>query len=177
MNKKLIRIGRISIAALGVIAAFGAVVFVYVSIKRTDAFVVATEETIRSRIERENVLRGLARLADETASPRGELLTRVVSADDVASFIEEVERLGRQAGVSVEIGSVDIADSATADSLQVMSLSARAEGSWDRAVRFVRAIETLPFGVSITDLSLDGLEAEGTWTASVSLEVLASSHL
>lgn len=176
MNKKLIRIGRITLAALAALIAFAAVSFVYTSIKRTDAFVAGTEETIRSKIERENVLRGLTRLAEETEASREELLTHVVSVENPASFIEEVERLGRQAGVSIEIGSVDIEDSA-ANSLNSVSLSVRAEGSWDRVVRFVRATEILPYGVSVSDLSLDGLEREGTWTASLSLAVLASSRI
>lgn len=172
MNKRLRRWGRVVVASVVALGALGVWGVAYTQVRTTDSFAVAAKEKIRSESERENVLRGLARLYGETADERALLSSRIIPQDGIAMFIERIESTAKDVGVTLEIGTV-VLGPASSESLQTVTLTVHAEGSWNASLRFLRALESLPYGVRITSAAFDGLEKSGLWSDTFSVTALS----
>jgi hypothetical protein len=107
----------------------------------------------QSSAEQNHALQDLA----ESIQPEiSSLNSRIVPSDGVAAFIEMIESLARQSGLSVSISSVnDVSDPTdTSGSYQFLTLTVATVGSWSGTHRFLSLIETAPFELDLSSIGL-----------------------
>lgn len=160
------------LAGIAALSSFGAYAAVYLEIRSLNAYVASKKEELTQEEERGAILRSLARVYAETKDKRDVLQTGVVASSQTANFIAAIEDVARAGGVSFEVGSVELRG-APEDGFSEITLILRANGSWDRIIRFGRSLETLPYGTHLRAASFDSGETKGAWTASFTLDALA----
>jgi len=90
-------------------------------------------------------LQSTRHLINDTQEQRERLNKYFITADEIVSFIEQIESLGEFTGVSFELNSVDVID-ADADAL-LLKFTTR--GSWEKTYRLLALIESLPYNIDV----------------------------
>jgi hypothetical protein len=94
-----------------------------------------------------------------------------LSADDVVSFLERLEKIGQSLGSTVSVASVSNTPAVAADGSALpdrLVLSLTIKGSFEGVMKTVGAIEYGPYDISITNLTLGSSFDEKkhtVWTA------------
>ncbi len=113
----------------------------------------------------------LGTVEDKTEGLNAYLLAR--SDQDIVAFIETLESVGADTGVTLDIESPSIQERTDAqEQIEAAFLVAdlTVEGAWGSVMRAVALIETLPYSISITEFTIT--QRNEAWAASVEIEVL-----
>ena len=174
--RTLVSLGAAAVLAL---LAFTSAAFLLEAITTASVEAAKDREGIESDTKRAQESRSLSRMYADTEEKRARLRSFFVEEGGVADFIEYVESLGRKAGVTLEVRSVEVLPVAEGgESFEELALTIETRGSWSEVMSFEQALETAPYGISITTTTF---EREGDtrplWRADVSLSVLALKKL
>lgn len=127
---------------------------------------------IKLETRKEERLRSVKILMDETKSQRDKVVNLFVQPDGSVGFMEMVESLGGTAGVKLSIESVGINASKTkiGSSTESFRLSVKAEGVWANIVHLLSMLENLPFKVSFDNVVLNRTSEESNVATSKTKE-------
>lgn len=165
--------GLLLVAVLFTIAAIGCYGFLFMEIKGKNERISELVNRIDSEASEENVLRSIKTMVAETAPMREELLKFTVGKDDAVSFIELLETVGRDAGVSVDIDSVTPAEIAGGGGVEALKLSLKITGAWAKVLTFLGLLEFLPYETKVEQVSVSRSELpESPWGIHANLIVL-----
>lgn len=102
--------------------------------------------------------------------------------DSISSFIDSLENLAAEKGISVSLGSISVDPIPNAPSTKQLRIRASSAGDWGDLVSFVDSLEALPRAVSVQKLSMSkDLAPAGTdkerstrWGATFDISALVS---
>ena len=83
-------------------------------------------------------------------SERAELDSYFVSEDDIVTFLEDVEVLGKKTGTTVTVDSVSEDEKLTNDTMfGKLNISIQSTGSWQGSIHTLSLLESMPKSVTI----------------------------
>jgi hypothetical protein len=142
-----------------------------------DLVVARTTEQLAAKQAQE--LNAVDALARETDTERQQLLSYLMSAQDPLPFIQLVERLGVDAGVELEVGSLaeeiaktgGVVDPNAQPSVHVVLL---VKGTWENVYHCLMLLETMPYLVTIETVAIEQQTEStehGMWSGQIHLTV------
>jgi hypothetical protein len=157
-------------------AALGGAGWVFSSLTANRGEVAARKVERSSAVLRASYALTLRSLARDTNAERNEL-RQLTLKEDALAIIEVIEDAGKDAGVSVSIGSVTQGIFPTGrggGTLPAVSLSIHAEGSFAGVYYFLSLLETLP-ALSFIDFTDFELTGNGDWRALIRMRVASET--
>lgn len=146
-----IRLGILAIIALAMLALLG---FGWISIKkenRQTADLMAASGASESAEREEQAIRAIqAESSDEIKALEALALTN----DKLVPLIEDIESLGSELGLDLEIASVEKKE-AEGSSPQLIRIAVSAKGSWGGVLALLQAVESLPYRVIMESANLN----------------------
>jgi hypothetical protein len=100
----------------------------------------------------------LARTLKETEKDRRVLSEYFVSKTSAVTFIEQIENIGKNAGVSLKVSSV----SDEAKGSGGVQLSFSANGPFPEMYRLIALIESMPYKVTVKRANIQKMEGQGS---------------
>ncbi len=94
-----------------------------------------------------------------------------IKKGDEVKFIEEIEKVAKDANVKFEISSIDVKSSDEQSLSDDINVKMEIEGYWNDIIKTIDNLERLSFGVLIDNLSIDTVGGEGYWSGSISFRV------
>ena len=135
----------------------------------------ASIQTEAQQQDRTAYAQRIGAIASDTADERAEL--EAFMHLDIVSAAEEFERVGTRAGATVHVtdatpqsGGTTLANGET---LQWISFSVAAEGSYASLMRALKLYENLPLALEINELELQQAGESSTWQMTLRIRVLA----
>ena len=114
-----------------------------------------------------------------TAEERDKVETFFVGKDGVVAFLENLEVLGRDAGLEMEVSSVGLVeekqDRAGERSYEDLSVNITSKGSWTQNFRFLSILENMPLKLQITRAIIEkqaGGNQNSPWLGSFAINVM-----
>jgi len=131
------------------LAVFGACFYLFANIKKTDKVVSERLIQIESGIKKEESLRSIKNLMDDTKKERERIADFFVQPNGAVDFIEMIDSLGGIAGVKLEVESVGVEalKSETDADSESFRLSLKTKGSWDNTMHLLSLLESLPYQI------------------------------
>lgn len=160
------------------IAALGVYVSLFIAVKEKNERIAASEENIKAIADKDSNLRSVKNLVLDTSETRAKINTFMIPQGGEVDFLEEIEALGRIAGVSLEVVSVENEDGVieSAADLDSFRLHLEATGGWNSVYRFLRLLEELPVRSVISQARMEYIEGEkgigSYWRAEVHFRAL-----
>jgi hypothetical protein len=136
---------------------WSAVVFIAWDIKLINRQIVSSLASSEKDLKKDESLRTIKKSLADNAELIGKINSYFVTPDEVVSFIELIENLGKESGVSLSIGSVTTGpDSKNKDDFkEVMKLRLETLGTWRDTYQFLSIIENLPYKETVEQVSLN----------------------
>lgn len=112
--------------------------------------------TIIESGNKDQALRSIKNSLEQNKDSLNRVDSYFVNTDGAVGFIEGLEKLASDGGVSLTIGGVnnEIDTKVKNDFKEILRLRVDVSGSWANVVSFISALETLPFRVQIETVSL-----------------------
>lgn len=154
---------------LGLLAAYGFLFFMMKKEVSGAAELLLREENASNEAKK---IRELEKTLGETEEMRGKISSYFVKKSEAVSFIESIERLGGQSGLSLSLKNASVADKTN-----VFRLDASTEGSFGNTMYFLVLLENLPNKISVEKAEIrkeerreagaeEGKESAGAWSGS-----------
>jgi Tfp pilus assembly protein PilO len=126
---------------------------------------IAVKEVVSKDVEK------LQRAVQVATEQKSKITSYIVAADGAVNFVGSIEKIADNFGLSYDTQNITEEKSGDLEPIkkELLRIDFSAEGSWDKVMRFVKAIETLPYGMQIDKIDLDSRvnsSADGTSTAS-----------
>lgn len=136
---------------------FGACFYLFTDIKNIDKAVSERFVQIESEVKKDESLRSIKNLMDNTRKEREQIANLFVQPNGTVDFIEAVESLGRIANIKIETESVGVnaLKGNMASSSELFRLSIKTEGSWSGTIHLLSLLENMPYKVSFENVILD----------------------
>jgi hypothetical protein len=134
------RVYRSVTLLLVMVAVVGALIFILSKERSLIANQADTHATEDTRVA--DMIR-IARYAREESSLVNDINIAFQSATDTVVVIEAFERVGKEAGVILDIGQAERVQLESGE--QYLSILAQARGSWARVYGFVERLDTFPY--------------------------------
>jgi D-arabinose 5-phosphate isomerase GutQ len=95
-------------------------------------------------------------MVDDMSTEINAIDNSIVSKNGEVGFIESLESLARENGLSIEISSLTFDNNASlaSSSINILNVKAKTDGSWFGNYAFLSRLESLPFKVKINMVSL-----------------------
>lgn len=140
---------------------FGLCFYLFADIKKIDKEVSFRLSLIESEVRLDESLRSIKVIMNETKKEREQINLIFIQPNGTVDFIEEVESLGRIAGVKLEIESVGVDNTKkTASSTESFRLSLKTEGSWANTMHLLSLLENMPHKISFENVRLGKISKE-----------------
>lgn len=137
------------------IVAVSVYAFIFVQIRQKNADTAELSNNILAQMARQDILQATKERVAETTAEREKLDNYFIGKDGVVPFLNSLQALGNDNGLSVKLNMVDIEPSpVSADTFEVVKISLEALGSWSDGYRFLSLIELMPLKVSVTRADL-----------------------
>jgi len=155
------------------VAAFGLYAFLFVGVKAKNERISVLVNEIDAQVAEEDTHSTIKTIVAQTTKQRNQLSEYIIAKEEAVSFIELLERAGRDIDVIVDITSVQETDISGSTTFEHLTLALTATGTWSGVVRFLGRLESLPYEVSITQAAVSKTEKyAGSWGISLSLRAL-----
>lgn len=115
------------------------------------------QEIVHERAERiatERQLDSLEELMANTHDQRTDILTYILTNDDVVTAVSLIERVAREHGATVETEDIRTVGISNNDRFQHIVLRVKTEGTFDAVESVLRTYDTLPFQSELQGVSL-----------------------
>jgi len=172
---KTVLIAVISLLVIGV-AIIAAILFL---ISKNEAVSSENQKLMYQEEERTNQAKKVVSLLERTQEAKELLVSQLVPDADIVQAINTIEKTAVRSGVSVEISSLVADDSTNQPVGTINKIKTRvdASGSWDNVLTFATLMESLPFKISITNVSLrqnkdQDKAKKPVWNISLQIEIL-----
>ena len=146
------------------LAVFGACFYLFANIKKTDEVVSDRLIQIESGIKKEESLRSIKNLMDDTKKERERIADFFIEPNGAVDFIEMIDSLGIIAGVKLEVESVGVEalKSETDADSESFRLSLKTKGSWDNIMHLLSLLESLPYQISFESARFQKISGESS---------------
>ncbi len=155
MNNKFLKIILIGLGFL-VFIVFISYYFLYQDLKSKNLHIFSLSSDLAFQVNREDYLISAQRTIKSMTADIDKIKNSIVAKDGDVNFIESLESLARQNGLSSTIDSLVISnDTALASSsVTFLKIKARTVGSWYGSYRFVSELESMPFKIEVDKLDI-----------------------
>lgn len=120
---------------------FGACLYLFTEIKSKNKYIASVASEFASASEKESKIADIKSVIRMRAEDKAYIDAHFVDGGDIAGFFGEVEDLGKQTGVLVEIGTADF----TKDKTKKLRLVFKASGSFEAIIRFIELLENFKY--------------------------------
>ncbi len=131
------------------ILCFSAFLFIYQKIGQNEKIRESMNGEWQTEATRRDEIRSLERSIKAIQAEREQVETHFAQSSNVVPFLDTVEKLARDAGVSSEVRSVDIAE----DKSELI-VSLETKGTFTSTYRFIRLLENSPYELEITSFDI-----------------------
>ncbi len=156
MNKTQSFKGIIIFLALVVILLFGAIYFLFQSIKGENENASNIQNSIDISTKQNQYTLSLQESIQNASGDIKKVNDSILSFDKDVNFIEQLENLARENGLSVSIDSLSVGDTpnVSSDNLTSLEIQASAQGSWAGMMVFLSKLESMPFAMRVERFDL-----------------------
>ena len=155
------------------VAAIGLYAFLFTEIKAKNEHTSGLINQIEAETKEEQTQNSVKALVAETTSLRNKLKSYTVEKEGAVSFLELLERIGGEVGVSVAIDSVEKSELPAAPQTEQLKIALKADGTWSGIVRFLGLLEFLPYEARVEQVAVGRTATKlEPWRISLSLIVL-----
>lgn len=146
----LIIIGLVSLSF------FVAHYFVYQDIKSKNENITTLSQQIDLESSRQEYLLSTERMIKSIRSDIDKINNSIISVDGNVEFIEGLESVAKNNGLTITIESLIIEDDPAVSSNEITTLKvkARTKGGWVGTYTFLKQIESLPYKIKINQFSM-----------------------
>lgn len=163
----------LGIALLLSMAAIGWYAFLFTEVKAKNERISTLVNDIEANAAEEDIHNSIKVIAAQTTKQRKAVQNYSVAKEGAVPFIELLERMGKDIGVSVDIASVRETEIAGSAAFEYLTLVLTATGTWPSLVQFIGLVEFLPYEAAITQVVVSKSEKQaGLWSLSLSLSAL-----
>lgn len=160
-----------AIALLGGIAVFVGLLYA-VSVRQVSLLELVQEQSEAEA--KRTQLTALADLVIDTKEDRDMLASRVVTESSVIDFLSLIEETARGQGLEIETKSLNVRPFNENEIFELLTLTTEVQGALDGVLVMIALFESLPFQVTILNVSLDNVAGDniGTrWRGTFNIEV------
>jgi len=134
-------------------------------------------EMIKEEKSKETAFESVRQALNDSGSGSKKLDDYFVDKNNVVSFVEKIEGLGRKAGVKSEISSLNSSKfkGPNREELEKVSIKIKAVGYWDNIYSLVSYTESLPYKIEINKVVfsiVDPKKWPRQWNVEIELSVL-----
>jgi hypothetical protein len=168
-NFKKFRKGPVLIAAVFLLLACAAFYYEFQKIKENKTLAGETMRTWEAEENRRNELKSLEVFLENTQDKRAALDSHFGQSSNVVPFLDSLEDLGRAAGASPEVLSVEESKDKTS-----LLVSIRALGSFESVYKFLELLENSAYELDFEAMDLNKIGESGTaeWEGLFRLKLL-----
>lgn len=153
----------LSLVAINVVV-FGTYAFLFWKIvDRSQTTMALTAEEVSDR-QKNDALQAIKMSLNENKDFISQIDSFFIAPDGVVSFITFLEKLGRDSGVTISVGSVAVSPDSKdpKDFKEYLRLKLEVDGTWQNTIYFLSRLENLPYRVQFDSaaLSLQGVSDE-----------------
>ncbi len=148
-----------SVLGIFILFACGILYFGFENIRTRSIHISALKGELESETVKQEYLSDVQRMVNGSNEDISTINNTFVLKDGDVDFIENIEALARDNGLTITIDSLNIEDDKTLakDGLVFLTVKARTKGNWKGTYTFLSKIENLPYKIKI-----DQYEAVGT---------------
>ncbi len=155
------------------VAVVGGYIFLFIGVKEKNERISVLVNEIEAKVAEENTHSSIRAIVAQTVKQRNQLAKYSIAKEEAVSFIELLERTGREIGVSVNITSVRETEIPETPVFEHLTLALTATGTWPGVVRFLGRLESLPYEAKVTQAAVSKTDTyAGSWNISLSLSAL-----
>lgn len=126
---------------------------------------------IEQTLQLNNSLEKFKVISKESRQQHIKIDTYLVSEDKAVNFVEQLEAIGKEQSIDVKIDSLEEKPIGP-QNRSVLSLNVIVKGPWQKVMRTVDLIETMPHKTDITTLQLRRLDGDGgMWEGNFTVNV------
>jgi hypothetical protein len=144
----------LGVASLYFVIVASVMVYAFVSVRSQKADALALATTLAEQTSKQSVARTVATTIESTADLREEVATYFLEEKETISFITEIEGLAGVLGVTIETTSLDMTKGE--EGRQELKTGFAVKGTRAAVLRFMEAIETLPYHSRIASMQVTG---------------------
>lgn len=136
---------------------FGSCFYLFMNINNVDKEVSLRLNQIESEVKKDESLRSIKNLMNDTKEDRGQIERLFVQPNGTVDFIETVELLGRTADVKIEVESVGVSafkNKTASSTTELFNLSFKTEGSWQNTMHLLSLLDNMPYKISFENVNL-----------------------
>ncbi len=157
------------VIAIAVYASF----YFYINNKETNTVEIAVQ--IEQLKKQNNQMHNLIAMVRDTEEGRERISSFFVDSDRIIEFLETIESLGDNAGVEINVRSINENNTDTED-VKELELNVDFVGSWAEVHHFLILLESIPVKMVVERLTFNELseneEGEETWRGNVFFKTL-----
>ncbi len=145
-----------------VLAVFVSYYFVYREIRFRDETYQNLLKDLSLQDTKQDYLISTQKTVDGLVLDINQINNSIISKDGEVEFIESLEAMAKESGLSIEIDSLSLENNEklSPDSIDILSVKARTRGSWAANYLFLSRLESFPFKVKINKFGLSNSVAE-----------------
>jgi hypothetical protein len=144
----------LSFATIYFVIFVSVLVYAFVSVRSQKADALALATTLAEQTSKQSVARTVATTFESTTALREEVSTYFLEEKETISFITEIEGLAGVLGVAIETTALDMTK--TEGGRQELKTGFAVKGTRAATLRFMEAIETLPYHSRIASMQVAG---------------------
>jgi hypothetical protein len=170
INKKTKRLVYVFFL-LNILVLVISVFVLYIVYKKYNS-VALLEKRVKVTEDRKDKIISTKRLILNTKEDIKNLNSYFVDSDNMVGFIKDIETLGKNAGVSLVLSSVDISD----DGNGLLSLKFTTEGDWSGLMYLLSLVESMPVKMVVNNVSFakqDIKQGKKYWDGKFSITLLS----
>lgn len=159
-----------SVLSLIVAALFVLGYFMYRDIRNKNEHISNLEQRLSLKSDKQSYLISTQTVLQNSKPDISRIENSIISKDGDVRFIENIESLARNSGLSITIDSLNSSDISEAVSGEVVGLKikAKTEGNWAGTYRFLAELESLPVKVKIDRFGLSNTGSQAITTSKIS---------
>lgn len=132
--------------------------------------------------DRQDYLFSAQKIIENLSSDIEHINDSIVSSDGEVEFIENLEEVAKESGLSIEINSIllETNPKLASSSVSILRVRAKTRGSWSNSYLFLSRLESLPYKVKINKFGLvnssevisGSSRSSSIWQSSFEIDVL-----
>ena len=159
-----------ALLSAGAAVLFG---FLFFQIKSANERASELQNGIELQEKQESARKSVKAAVTETAALREKLNTFAVPKEGAAEFLELLESAARRIGVVPSILSASEEPMPDSDKYENLRVILTASGAWEGVVRFLGALESVPYEAAVEQALLSHTE-KGNWRIDATIRVLTT---
>jgi Tfp pilus assembly protein PilO len=143
------------------VALVGAYGYAFWLLREQNLKISALNQEVDAQTATDLALSSLQKMLAEAENKVEKIDSFYIAADGVVGFIETIESLAEQSGVTIEVEGVEAqeVDKASSAFQERVTLRIEARGQWSDIYRFILLVENLPVNAKINGSNLERLDS------------------